>query len=106
MFIGSSKLDVAHLRRIFREPDRIREYSNSLIPKEFAHVRELRDNQLYFICMTLRKLGLNDYREVNNTIHDLLKGVRITGYVDDVVDISFIYNIVNIDKVNLYIERL
>lgn len=106
MFVGNSKPDISLLRRIFKEPDRIREYSDSLIPKEFMHIRELRDNQLYLICMTIRKLGLNDYREVNNTIHDLLKGVRITGYVDDIVDISFMYNIVNMDKVKLYIERL
>jgi hypothetical protein len=106
MFVGTSKLDLAYLRKIFKEPDRIREYSNSLIPPEFSHVRELRDNQLYLICMTIRKLGLNDYREVHSTIHDLLKGVRVTGYVDDIVDISFIYNIVNMDKVNLYLERL
>ena len=106
MFVGSSKLDYNYLRRIFKEPELVRQYSASLIPKEFSHIKELQDNQLYFICMSLRKLGLADYKAVHMTIRDLLRGVRVTGYVDDIVDISFIYNLVNLDKVNLYLERL
>lgn len=106
MFVGSSKLDNTYLKKIYKEPESIREYSKSLIPKEFSHIKELQDNQLYLICMTIRKLGLPDYREVQSTIRELLKGLRVTGYVDDVIDISFIYNIVNMDKVNIYLERL
>lgn len=106
MFVGSSKLDTMYLRKNFKFPDLLREYSSSLIPKEFSHVRELQDNQLYLVCMTLRKLGLMDFKELHSTIRELLKGVRVTGYVDDIVDISFTYNIVNKDKVKLYLERL
>lgn len=106
MFVGSSKLDNTYLRKIFREPDVIREYSKSLIPKEFSHIRELQDNQLYYICMTLRKIGITDYKALHQTIKELLTGVRVTGYVDDIIDISYTYNIVNQDKVNLYLERL
>lgn len=106
MFVGSSKLDSNYLKKIFREPDRIREYSDSLIPKEFSHIKELKDNQLYYICMSMRKLGITDYRTLNSTIHELLKGLRVTGYVNSIIDVEFIYNIVNLDKVNLFLERL
>lgn len=106
MFVGSSNIDSEYLRKIYRDPLKIIEYSNSLIPKEFKHVKELQDNQLYLICMSLRKLGIRDFKDLQLTTKELLKGLRITGYVDDVVDISFIYNIVNMDKVKLYLERL
>lgn len=106
MIIGSTNVDKSFLMRNFKYTDKIIEYSNSLIPDEFRHIKELRDNQLYYICMTLRKLGLSDYRALHNSIHTLLKGVRITGYVDDVLEVSLLYNLVNRDKVNLYLERL
>lgn len=106
MFVGSSNIDREYLKKIYRNPDRIREYSNSLIPQEFRHLEILRDNQLYFVCMTLRKIGITDYKTLQNTIRELLKGVRITGYTDEVTDITFLYNIVNMNKVKLYLERL
>lgn len=106
MFVGSAYLDNTYLKKIFKEPEAIRKYSDSLIPKEFSHIKELQDNQLYYICMTLRKIGINDYKALNLTLRELLKGIRVTGYVDDIVEISFIYSIVNQDKVNLYLERL
>lgn len=106
MFVGSSNIDTIHLRKIFKDIKLVKEYSNSLIPKEFKHIQELQDNQLYLICMTLRKIGLLDYKEVSSVIGTLMKDIKVTGYVDEVIDVSFIYNIVNMDKVKLYLERL
>lgn len=106
MLVGCTSLSNEKLLKIYRNPEALRHYSNSLIPEEFRHVKELQDNQLYFVCMTLRKLGIKDYKELQKTIHELLKGLRVTGYVNDVVEVSFLYNIVNKSKVELYLERL
>lgn len=106
MFIGNSNLDHSFLRRNFKNPDKIREYSKSLIPKEFSHIKELQDNQLYYVILSMRKIGIKDYKALRESISKLLKGVRVTGYVDDIIDISYLYNITNKNKVDLYLERL
>jgi hypothetical protein len=106
MFIGSYKIDIDYLKRIYRKPELVKEYSNSLIPKEFVHIKELRDNQLYYICMSLRKIGILDYKELNESINIILKGLRITGYADELIEVSVIYNLINKDKLDVYLERL
>ncbi len=106
MFVGKSSIDLEYIKRNYNNPEKIIEYSNSLIPKEFSHLKELNDNQLYYICMILRKSGLRDFKGVNSTINTLLKGVKIVGYVDEVIEISVIYDFVNMKKLNIYLERL
>lgn len=106
MFVGSTNIDKDKLRRIFKDPSLVKAYSDSLIPEEFRHIRELQDNQLYIVAMTIRRIGLNDYKAMEKSINQLLKGVRITGFTQSLVEISFVYNLVNNDKVNLYLERL
>lgn len=106
MLVGKDVLDSHFLLANYKNVDKLREYSYSLIPEEFAHVKELQDNQLYLLCVNLRKLGIQDYKAVRKTIHELLKGVLVTGYADNVQPISTVYSFVDMDRVNLFLERL
>ena len=106
MLIGKIDLDKNILRKYLRDPEKIKEYSNSVIPKEFNHLKELQDNQLYYTAMFLRKMGLSDYKTIQDTINALLSGVRITGYVDELIEVDSLYMFVDMDRVNLYLERL
>lgn len=106
MIVGKTSLDKVLLKKIYREPDKVGEYSNSLIPKEFRHLKEIQDNQIYLVCMTLRKIGITDYKVVHSTVNVLLRGVRITGYVDELVEVEELYSIVNIERTKLFLERL
>lgn len=106
MFVGTTNLDTEFLRTNYKNPTKIRKYSNSLIPEEFSENSKLKDNQLYFVCLTMRKLGITDYDGLRETIRVLFKGLRVTGYVDSVLEISSVYSYINREKLERYIRRL
>ena len=106
MIVGSTKIDYEFLRRNYKNVENIKRYIVGCIPERFRHVRQIYDNQTYYVCMCLRKVGITDYKELHATLHSLLSGVKITGYVDFVVECEFLLQLSNKDKLNLYLERL
>ena len=106
MFIGSKDLDLDFLRKNFYNIEKLKNYSNSLIPEEFRHLDQIQDNQLYYIVLNLRKIGITDYRKLKSVTRELLSGIKIMGYVNSVIEVTSLYSIVNIDRVNLLLERL
>lgn len=107
MIIGSANLDHKFLLQNYGEADKIRAYAYSLVPEEFQHCTAIKHNQLYFIVMSIRKIeSIKDFKLMNKTITELLSTIRVTGYMDEIIEVSSIYNLINMNKVNLYIERL
>lgn len=106
MIIGSSVIDYGILCSCYPSISKIKRYSNSLIPQEFRGIKQIEDNQLYYVTLSLRKMPtITDYKLLKKVIAELMDGVLIIGYSNEVIELSNIWQYVDYDIVTRYLER-
>lgn len=106
MIIGNAAVDKRTLYSIWDDPDKVREYSLSLIPEQFRGNLKIAQNQLYYVALHIRKLGLKDFKKMRKVLDELLSSSPITGSATYVVEVKSLYDYVDADKLNLYLERM
>lgn len=105
MLVGSTSYDIDFLRSNYKDPIRIKKYSDSLVPEELRHNEQLKMNQLYFICLTMRRIGILDYENLYKTIESLFYGLRVSGIGNSFHSVKELNDFIDKDRILLYLER-
>lgn len=98
--ITSSEECVKHSR----DKETFLEWCDSLVPEEFSHIKSIVDNQRYYCCLLLRRSSVS-WDKKKEIINPIMLKLRVIGFTDSVLEIKYIYNLLNVKKLEEYNAR-
>ena len=105
MLVGKIDIDEKKLAVSSRSVETFLEFSDSLVPKAFNGCKAIIDNQRYLCCVKLRKIESVSWSVKKPLLDEVMSGLSIIGYMDELVEVEKLCSIVNMYKVHEYIER-
>lgn len=104
MIVGQSNVSLKSLERHAHSAKEFIEFSDSLVPEEFRHISAFTSNQRYLNCLLLRKSQLVPWDRKKEIISEVMKGLSIIGYTDTVIEVGWLYSVVDFNKVEKYLK--
>ena len=86
MLVGKANIEKRDLIFKCKTAEDIRALAISLIPKEFSHIPEIVDNQIYIICLHIRRCDDIKWSFKRPLIDEAMKDIKISGYIDRVIE--------------------
>lgn len=105
MLVGKIDIDEKKLAISSRSVETFLEFSDSLVPKAFSGCNAIINNQRYLCCVKLRKIDSVSWDVKRQLLDKVLSNLSIIGYMDELVEVEKLCSIVNMYKVQEYIER-
>lgn len=92
MIIATTDIDYGYIKSNVTEPDKVLKYVNGLIPAWAAHVRNIQDNQRYYVAIHVRNILTIPYK-IRKTLTDrLIGGISLYGMINNFVTLDDILN--------------
>lgn len=105
MLVGTKNIDIPNLKNACRSVQTLREYSDSLVPAYFSHIKEIVNNQRYLVAVAVRNVYKDDYNKWKPLCDGLLEGVRLTGGVTDLYSCSELLRACNVKVLKSFLEK-
>lgn len=105
MLLGKALIDENVLKRHVSSLAEFYNYCDSLIPEDFRHVSQLRDNQRYLCTLLLRKSEKIPWEVKKDIITAVMSSTRVTGLTDSCIEVSQLYEYISKDKMEGYKRR-
>lgn len=102
MIVGNGSITIADVESHSASADVLIEYSDSLIPEEYKHIKEIRDNQRYLCCLLLRQSSTVPWDRKKEILDRVLYDTRITGFTDSVVEARSVWDFVDRSRLEMY----
>lgn len=103
MIVGKKDIVINELIKHTKSIEDLIEYSNSLIPKEFLHLKSIQDNQLYYLLLLLKKSNIT--YEKKKELSELFVNISPIGYTDTIVPLDILINRVSLSKIRKYYRK-
>jgi uncharacterized protein (DUF488 family) len=98
MVIGKKDIDYEKLRMSLGNSTSIVQYAIDMVPRCIRHVEPIVFNQRYYVALMLRELNSIPYETRKQRCEDLLKGISISGVINNIVDFEDILLCVDMDQ--------
>lgn len=105
MIVGTANIDTILLCKHCGSAQQFREYSLSLVPELFRNCHQICNNQLYLCCIELRRANEISWDKKKSIIDECI-GIRIFGYLDEIIEINTILSFCDKNKILSYLEVL
>ena len=105
MLVGQSNVSIAELEKNARDLDAFKKYCDSLVPEDFRHVSSIVNNQRYICAMMLRNSSHVTWKQKKDIVDEIMRGIRIVGYTDQVIDLSVLLNRVDVKRLEMYFQK-
>lgn len=86
MLIGRKTIDMNKLKQACSSPQRLIDWTISIIPPEVRHVRAIVDNQKYYVATHVRAFKSIPYPRKMQLCDSLLAGVEVKGVCNELYD--------------------
>lgn len=88
MIVGCKDIDFVELKHACRSEDSLLRFTLGLVPTPLRHIREIVDNQKYFVALQVRSIQSLTWQKRKDLCESLLHGARIKGVPDALYDYS------------------
>lgn len=102
MLVGKINIDVEKLKKNTYSKEMFCAYCDSLVPAEFRHRKEIINNQRYICCLVMRNSKLISWDVKKPLINEVMKGLRITGYTDTLLEVGSLFDYTDVKRVNKF----
>lgn len=106
MLVGKSNVNLQELLAHTATAEAFIEYSDSLVPSEFRHVKAIIDNQRYLCCLLLRQSKSISWDKKKEILDCVLYDVHIVGYTNCVIEVGTLFALTNRENVNKYYRKV
>ncbi|MDE5639923.1 MAG: hypothetical protein K2I47_09130, partial [Odoribacter sp.] len=72
------------------------------MPEEYRHVRAIVDNQKYYCCLVVRQIAGIAWPKKRELINAVMRDVQIVGYVDCVIEVSILNDMVDRQRLRAF----
>lgn len=105
MLLGKAVIEGAELKAHISSLEDFYGYCDSLVPEEFRHLKQIRDNQRYLCAMVLRKSNLVPWDKKKDLLVSIMSETRVIGLTDVCIDISQLYEYISRKRMEKYKRR-
>lgn len=105
IIVGKVDINLKELEKCSWNYDKFIEYSDSLVPEEFRHIKAITDNQRYLCAVRVRKLSNIPWDVRADLVNRVMQEVSIVGYADQLIEAVSLHLLVNKEKVFHYLEK-
>lgn len=105
MIIGMADIPEAEITKHVQSVEGFCAYCEQLVPEEYRHVQAIVDNQKYYCCLVVRRIAGISWSKKRELIGTVMCGVRVIGYVDSVIEVSMLNDMVNRERLQAFKER-
>lgn len=105
MLVGKTDVDVRELEVRARDKEEFIKYSDSLIPKDFIHIKAVIDNQRYLCCLLIRASNKVSWEVKKELLDRIMPEISIVGFTDTLIEVNTLFGIANMDKVEKYYRK-
>lgn len=105
MIVGKISVEEEDLVQHVNTSQEFMDFCASLVPQEFRHVQGIIENQEYYCCLLLRQVQQLSWPKKREIINSVMSKVRIVGYVDSVIEVSNLWDDVDVRRIQAFKER-
>ena len=102
MIVGRADITLEDVEKHIKDVEQFINYSDSLVPEEFKHVTAIIHNQRYLCCLILRTSQRVSWDKKKEIIDNVMFGIRIVGYTDEVISARVLLDLADQEKLNKY----
>lgn len=106
MLLGKAIIEEAELGRHIASKEEFYLWCDNMIPEEFRHVKEIRDNQRYLCTLILRKSDKVAWDKKKDLIISILTETRVTGLTDSCIEVSQLSDYIGRPLMEKYLRRM
>lgn len=88
MIIGTTKVSLPLIDKAIKDYDNLYEYAKSLLDKSIQHNEQLIFNQMYYCLIYYRKESPKHWKIKKELISEIVKNIRIKGYLTSYIEIN------------------
>lgn len=104
MIIGVADIPESEITKHIQSVEEFCVYCEQLVPEEYRHIKAIVDNQKYYCCLILRQITGISWPKKRGLINVVMSSVQIVGYVDSVVEVSVLNDMVNRERLRAFKE--
>ena len=97
--------DESDIMEYGRSADRLKRYSNTLIPARFKHVKAIQQNQLYICVQMLLKTKLH-YDIKGKVAKECLQDIYVVGSMQVVVELVRLLDTIDVERVDRLVDSI
>lgn len=104
MLVGNANITVDNVSAHASSVQTLFEYSDSLIPREYANCKGIRDNQRYLCCVLLRKSTTVSWDHKKKLLNEAMPQIRVSGLANSVLSVDILKTYANQERLNGYLN--
>lgn len=95
LLVGKIDISIAELVKHDNSIEEFIAYADSLVPKEFAHIPQILQNQRYINCLAYRKKTMINWDKKKEICNGVLRTINVSGFTDRLIEVNDLMNAVD-----------